>query len=552
MKAVRAPSIISAVLVCFIVMPVYAQWEYGGILVGGPSWPTDDQHSCADGDSGILVAWEDLREPNSDIYIQKVDTAGYIRWAENGVRIDFSQAGQYGPIVVSDNIGGAIIGTTDYGRVNPPLNYDVYAHRIDNMGNRVWSDTGIAIINTYNWEVLYEMVSDGHGGAIFLWQEPATVQRIDSNGNLIFGPEGLRLTVDIDVQLWGWLVMTTDSSFIAVWEDMRVIDPGPGFYAQKFTLDGRILWDSTGVPVAVDPAFPFHDRFEISAAPNGGLFAIWENSYSGIEGISMQWIDGQGQPRWGPGGLPITQGYWHSTPRIKLNYDGEAIICWIESTPYRGFLNIIDTTGTMYWHDHLLISNSISRIRGITQSIEGEFEIACRKTDMEIIDRIIKYDMVDGFVWGDSGVGIGLPFPPCLDLIPVSDKAGGVYGSWKRWEDAYVVINRVYPDGWVAPDTTTNTEGDLIVPIGLNMLNYPNPFNSQTELRVHLSNLEPINIDLYDILGRKIETLYNDLPTTFDLNTVIDLSSSNYASGVYYIALTQKDKLYVLKITLLK
>ena len=32
--------------------------------------------------------------------------------------------------------------------------------------------------------------------------------------NLIFGPEGLRLTIDIDIQLWGWLVMTNDSSFI--------------------------------------------------------------------------------------------------------------------------------------------------------------------------------------------------------------------------------------------------------------------------------------------------------------------------------------------------
>ena len=37
--------------------------------------------------------------------------------------------------------------------------------------------------------------------------------------------------------------------------------------------------------------------------------------------------------------------------------------------------------------------------------------------------------------------------------------------------------------------------------------NYPNPFNSNTKIRFHLSKKEFILLNIYDLLGRKIETL---------------------------------------------
>ncbi|MEX0610210.1 MAG: FG-GAP-like repeat-containing protein [Balneolaceae bacterium] len=69
--------------------------------------------------------------------------------------------------------------------------------------------------------------------------------------------------------------------------------------------------------------------------------------------------------------------------------------------------------------------------------------------------------------------------------------------------------------------------------------NYPNPFNPTTTIRYELAEQSRVSLDIYDILGRKIETLINQndfkagyYKTTWD--------ASRYASGMYIYVLNIK------------
>ena len=86
-------------------------------------------------------------------------------------------------------------------------------------------------------------------------------------------------------------------------------------------------------------------------------------------------------------------------------------------------------------------------------------------------------------------------------------------------------------------------------------MNYPNPFNPSTKIKYQLKNSSFVKLEIFDALGRKIETLVNQKQTegtyeiTFDAGRV---GSSSLPSGVYYYKLTAGDYSETKKMVLLK
>jgi len=62
--------------------------------------------------------------------------------------------------------------------------------------------------------------------------------------------------------------------------------------------------------------------------------------------------------------------------------------------------------------------------------------------------------------------------------------------------------------------------------------NYPNPFNSATKIEYSLEKQSQISISIYDINGRRLETLVNKKQNAGKYT--IDFNSKNYSSGVYF------------------
>ncbi|MDD5361971.1 MAG: T9SS type A sorting domain-containing protein [Ignavibacteria bacterium] len=81
--------------------------------------------------------------------------------------------------------------------------------------------------------------------------------------------------------------------------------------------------------------------------------------------------------------------------------------------------------------------------------------------------------------------------------------------------------------------------------------NYPNPFNPTTKIKFAVPKSSFVNIKVFDIMGKEIETLVNENLQAGTYDTQWD--ASKYSSGVYYYQLSINDKrLAVKKMVLVK
>lgn len=69
--------------------------------------------------------------------------------------------------------------------------------------------------------------------------------------------------------------------------------------------------------------------------------------------------------------------------------------------------------------------------------------------------------------------------------------------------------------------------------------NFPNPFNPSTTIRYQIPKQEVITLKIYDITGKEIETLVNELqsPGTYEVNW----NASKYSSGTYFYRIEAGD-----------
>ena len=80
--------------------------------------------------------------------------------------------------------------------------------------------------------------------------------------------------------------------------------------------------------------------------------------------------------------------------------------------------------------------------------------------------------------------------------------------------------------------------------------NYPNPFNPSTTIKFDVVKQGPVNLVIYDILGRQVDILVNEnmRPGSYEVN----YSSAKLSSGVYFYKMTADSYRDVKKMILIK
>jgi hypothetical protein len=148
-----------------------------------------------DSSGGAVIMWEDMRNGLVSIYAQRVDAAGAVKWQPGGVKVCYvnSNSSFLFRRIISDGQGGMIVSCkfTDAGTGNT----GILVQKLDAAGKTVWPGNGIVV--TGSDIICYNMSSDGQGGALVSWSagalEKGYIQRVDANGILLWGLEGIRL-----------------------------------------------------------------------------------------------------------------------------------------------------------------------------------------------------------------------------------------------------------------------------------------------------------------------------------------------------------------------
>lgn len=81
--------------------------------------------------------------------------------------------------------------------------------------------------------------------------------------------------------------------------------------------------------------------------------------------------------------------------------------------------------------------------------------------------------------------------------------------------------------------------------------NFPNPFNPSTRIEYSLAQSSTVNLDLYDVLGRKVATLVNNQRQTAGTHS-LNFDAGNLSTGVYILFMKAGDFTSTRKIMLVK
>jgi len=216
------------------------QWTANGVTVCAAAFTQTATQIVSDSSGGAIITWQDYRSGNYDIYAQRINNAGVPQWNANGVAICTAANIQYDPQLVSDGSGGAIITWYDYRSGNS----DIYAQRINSAGATQWTTNGVAVCTAANFQGSPQLVSDGSGGAIITWGDLRSgiydiyAQRINNAGATQWTDNGVAMCTAANNQYSPQLVSDGSGGAIITWYDNR---SGINYdiYAQGVSASGR-------------------------------------------------------------------------------------------------------------------------------------------------------------------------------------------------------------------------------------------------------------------------------------------------------------------------
>jgi len=351
-RCVKVVVALSILAVFAGITTLYAVWEENGVLIcGAPGSDYEIVLSEAD-DSGIIVAWEDERGTESDVYASKLDPFGNVLWTPDGVPVCTAAGSQRDVMAVSDGVGGAIIAWDD-SRI-PEI--AIYAQRIDAMGNLLWTADGDTVYSEINSFSSMAMVADGAGGTIIVWSDNRGAdfdiygQRIDENGTRLWPATGILLCSASNNQYTRGIVDVGGGEFMIAIEDHRNI--GSDVFVQKFDTTGTTPWGIGGDPVCNDAAAQF--GIVLTADGAGGAVFAWTDDRNVTDEIFAQRISSNGSDMWISDGVSISDGQGTmGRPGIVPDTEGGAIINFnIEygMLDFHSIIQRVDRFGNIQWY----------------------------------------------------------------------------------------------------------------------------------------------------------------------------------------------------------
>ena len=266
--------------------------------------------------------------------------AGFI---ENGVPIITAAGDQTSPRIIACPNRSAVIVWRDLYEQD-----EIRAQKIDEKGNLLWPPEGVRV-STDSWDQGNpEIVSDDSGGIFVVWMQDDKIkaQHIDSNGTPRWTAAGIYVCESDGDQDYPDICRDSGDGCIISWRDKR--SPGSGIYAQRILGDGTVAWIPEGIAV-IAMNFPQYNP-HICRDGQGGAIVAWDK-----ENIWAQRVRANGTIAWADGGVLICDTDYIQE-NAKLEYDNRfgAVLVWL------GWLNFtrevasvmtqsIDSLGTSRW-----------------------------------------------------------------------------------------------------------------------------------------------------------------------------------------------------------
>lgn len=310
-------------------------WPANGIGVCTQANAQGRPTIASDGAGGAIVAWEDFRGGTADIYAQRLNATGLLLWGANGVPLSAAEGNQRFPAAVPDGAGGAIVAWED----TRAGDSDIYAQRVDGTGATQWTTDGAVLCAATLDQIGLRITADGAGGAIAGWEDHRAdnadiyVQRIDAAGIPRWTADGVGLCSNLFEQYGAALAPDGAGGAFVAWNDLR--SGLEDIYAQHVTALGAIAsgWATNGRAVCAASGSQFDPRAATDGA--GGAFFTWIDNRPGSVQLDVyvQRVTGAGVTAsgWPTDGQPLCSAAADQTvTAIVPDGSGGAVVAWYD------------------------------------------------------------------------------------------------------------------------------------------------------------------------------------------------------------------------------
>ena len=498
--------------------PAAAQWTADptiSVKVCGENQSQRDPRGAHDGEGGVIIAWSDERTGPSfaDVYAQRLDSGGNPIWTAGGVVVDSSTSIQHYVHVAEDGAQGAYIMWHDLGAAPDR----VRMARLNSSGNHVWGspiDLGTSGFDATLVNYRTPLIPDGVGGAIAVMGNldgKVYVQRVYPDGSLPWGAAGVVATSSAVAQSIPTIATDGAGGAVVAWGDVR--NGNADIFAQRVDSTGTVLWTANGVDVCI--ATGTQGRPIITSDGAGGAIILWTDARGGVCDLYAQRLDASGAPQWTLNGVLVAgMGGFCTSQEPTLAYDalGGAVMAWVNGDV---FAQRVDASGNLLWNagSPVTVCNAagtqlsaeiVSGGPGAAMIAWQDFRnFAGYNVYAQLVDAsgvpqwLANGDSVEVDVGGSTAVDLIL-IEPGTAVVAFADDQGGVALLDIEAER----IPRVAPVDVSSPLTAN-----------LSLTATPNPSRHYTDLRFDLPATARGTVQIYDVAGRKIRTLFaGDLP----------------------------------------
>jgi hypothetical protein len=287
-----------------------------GLAFSGPAlaqWSTDISQNMAvvkeietqsfpsiihDGKGGYFVVWHDKRNCDTTgraIYAQYYNSNGVAQWTANGLQVVDNPGGQKKPDVVLDGAGGIVVMWTDSNQ------NQIAAQRINAQGQKLWAPEGVVAIDDGR-DCVARGAADGSGGIIVV-NNNGHINRIAGDGTLPWTPADEPIEIANGNNTNGRQIISDGAGgAIVVWQDGDIA-------IQRINAAGQLLWgEENEIPTLVmggrSPFYLTDTGCKTASCPRlipdgaGGAIVIWLDDYYGGDDLYAQRVNAAGEALW--------------------------------------------------------------------------------------------------------------------------------------------------------------------------------------------------------------------------------------------------------------
>ena len=335
---------------------------------------------------GFMLLWSDVSSGCQEIKVQKVSSEGENIWDEPVTLATIESIYADGETFIETLNGEVVIAWSEFG--DPAL---LRMQRIDEDGNLLWGESGL--IFELEEETLYccelKMVTAGEGSVYILWRESENTYNVK------------------------WLKVNS-----------------AGEIAENWSSNGNILFsDIIG--------FEHPDYFSVVPDGFGGIIAA---AVFLSESFILQRYDAQSNYHWGEDGVLITDLEYDSDLFILPWNEGEYAVIIRQSDGL--WANIIDINGSFAFGEMQLVASAFAggdcEAFESVRTSDGKLGIIWfEEINDERYLRTQKTAIGEEPEWGTEGILLATGSNLGSDVSLAADESGGLIFSWRIFDSEY-------------------------------------------------------------------------------------------------------------------